>query len=179
MAIVVSAFAAGCSSSPRPSPPARNATHGHPDLAGFLRLPVASPASCPPNVNGTTTGRRSPWVGAVDVSVFTRAGTSDSALDGLRRTVSALPDVSAVFVETSAQAYAEFQRLYTCSAGVSPADLHASLRLVLAPVDLGRRDALVRRLLALPGVDTVSCDPSAPCVDVVRSASASPAGSPR
>ena len=138
--------------------------HGHPDLAGFLRLPVASPSSCPANVNGTTAGRRSPWVGTVDVSVFL---TATAPLDRLHATVAALPDVAAVFDETSAQAYAEFQRLYTCSAGVPPSAVHASLRLVLATLDLTQRDALVRRLLHLPGVETVSCDPSAPCVDVV------------
>lgn len=173
-ATVVAALTAlsGCSS--HPATPARNAVHGRPDLAAFLRLPVASPSACPANVNGTTAGRRSPWVGTVDVSVFLDGGTSDRELDALRRTAAALPDVAAVFVETSAQAYAEFQRLYTCSAAVPPSAVHASLRLIVASTDLAQRDALVARLLRLPGVETVSCDPSAPCVDVVRSAAASP-----
>lgn len=148
-----------------------NSVHGHPDLAGFLQLPVASPSTCPPNVNGTTSGRRSPWVGTVDVSVFLKA---DASLPTLQSEVAALPDVAAVFTETSAQAYAEFQRLYTCSADVPRSAVHASLRLVVASVDLGKRDELVRRLLRLPGVETVSCDPSASCVDVVRSASPEP-----
>ena len=145
--------------------------HGHPDLAAFLQLPVASPSTCPPNVNGTTAGRRSPWVGTVDVSVFLKA---DASLPAVQSEVAALPDVAAVFTETSAQAYAEFQRLYTCSADVPRSAVHASLRLVVASVDLGKRDELVRRLLRLPGVETVSCDPSASCVDVVRSASPGP-----
>lgn len=157
---------AGCSSS-QPPLPASHAVHGHPDLDGFLALPVATPSACPPDVNGTTAGRRSTWVGTVDVSVFLKP---DAALDKLRATVAALPDVAAVFAETSAQAYAEFQRLYTCSAGVPASAVHASLRLVLATLDLAKRDDLVTRLVRLPGVDTVSCDPSAPCVDVVRSA---------
>lgn len=141
--------------------------HGHPDLAGFLALPVATPSTCPPDENGTTAGRRSPWVGTVDVSVFLTAGAQVSRL---RDQVAALPDVAAVFVETGEQAYAEFQRLYTCSAGVPSSAVHASLRLVLTTLDLGQRDDLVKRLLGLPGVETVSCDPSAPCVDVVRTA---------
>ena len=165
---VAAVIATGCSS---PAAPANNTVHGHPDLVGFLQLPVASPSACPPNVNGTTAGRRSPWVGTVDVSVFL---DSDRPLATLRPQVAALPDVAAVFTETGAQAYAEFQRLYTCSAGVPRSAVHASLRLVLATVDLGKRDDLVRQLLRLPGVETVSCDPSAPCVDVVRSASAAP-----
>lgn len=169
---VAAILAVGCSS-PHSSPPANNAVHGHPDLAGFLALPVASPSVCPPNVNGTTAGRRSPWVGTVDVSVFLAA---DASLPELKEQVAALPDVAVVFAETSAQAWAEFQRLYTCSAAVAPSAVHASLRLVLATLDLARRDELVKQLLALPGVETVSCDPSAPCVDVVRSASPRPTG---
>lgn len=145
--------------------------HGHPDLGAFLRLPVATPSACPPDENGTTAGRRSPWVGTVDVSVFL---TVDTPSAELRRTVAALPDVAAVYAETSAEAYAEFQRLYTCSAAVPPSAVHASLRLVLASTNVTQRDELVTRLLRLPGVETVSCDPSAPCVDVVRGASPSP-----
>lgn len=167
--VVLVTALAGCSS--RSGPPANHAVHGHPDLDAFLRLPVATPSACPANENGTTAGRRSPWAGTVDVSVFLTVDTPSAAL---RRTVAALPDVAAVFTETSVQAYAEFQRLYTCSAAVPPSAVHASLRLVLANADLGQRDTLVRQLLRLPGVETVSCDPSAPCVDVVRSAAPSP-----
>ena len=130
-------------------------------------MPVATPSACPSDVNGTTAGRRSPWVGTVDVSVFVK---SDASLPRLREQVAALPDVAAVFVETSEQAYAEFQRLYTCSAGVPSSAVHPSLRLVLTTLDLVQRDDLVTQLLGLPGVETVSCDPSAPCVDVVRTA---------
>jgi hypothetical protein len=171
-AALVATFCLGCShSAPGPSV---TSTHGHPDLGAFLRLPAATPSSCPANVNGTTVGRRSPWVGTVDVSVFLRSGTTPAAVSALRATVTALPDVSAMYVESAAQAYAEFQRLYTCSAAVAPDAVHASLRLVLATLDLARRDALVTRLLRLPGVVSVSCDPSTPCVDVVRSATPSP-----
>jgi len=169
-ATVVAALTAlsGCSS--HPATPASNAVHGRPDLAAFLRLPVASPSTCPANVNGTTAGRRSPWVGTVDVSVFLDGGTSDRELDALRRTAAALPDVAAVFVETSAQAYAEFQRLYTCSARVRPDQVPASYRLVLSPgLSLITRDDLVRKIKQLAGVDTVSCDPATPCVDVAGS----------
>ena len=166
IAAVVVAVLAGCSSS-RPPLPANHAVHGHPDLAGFLALPVATPSTCSPDVNGTTAGRRSPWVGTVDVSVFLKA---DAQLAQVHDEVAAIPDVAVVFDETSEQAYAEFQRLYTCSAGVPSSAVHASLRLVLTTLDLGRRDALVKQLLKLPGVETVSCDPSAPCVDVVRTA---------
>jgi hypothetical protein len=155
--------AAGCSSSDPPAP-ASNAVHGHPDLAAFLRSPIATPSTCPPDVNGTTAGRRSPWVGTVDVSVFLKP---EASLPRLHAQVAALPDVAAVYDETSAQAYAEFQRLYTCSAGVPASAVHASLRLVLTSLDLAQRDTLVKKLLRLPGVETVSCDPSAPCVDVV------------
>jgi len=161
---IVAGLSAGCSSSSHPPLPASSAVHGHPDLAGFLQLPVATPSTCPPNVNGTTAGRRSPWVGTVDVSVFL---TATASLPTLHTTVAALPDVAAVFDETSEQAYEEFRRLYTCSAGVPRSAVHASLRLVLVSLDLTTRDALVKQLLRLPGVETVSCDPSAPCVDVV------------
>src|SRR5581483_4432580 len=81
--------ASGCSSG-RPAPAAASDVHGHPDLAAFLRLPVASPSACPPNVNGATAGRRSPWVGTVDVSVFVQ---SDASAATLRPTVPALPVV--------------------------------------------------------------------------------------
>lgn len=164
--VAVTGTAGGCGSSAPPLPD-NHAVHGHPDLDGFLAQPVATPSSCPPDVNGTTAGRRSPWVGTVDVSVFVKPGVS---LPQLHDRVAALPDVAAVFEETEAQAYAEFQRLYTCSASVPASAVHASLRLVLATLDLAKRDQLVKQLLATPGVETVSCDPSAPCVDVVRSA---------
>ena len=65
------------------------------------------------------------------------------------------------------QAYAEFQRLYTCSADVPPSAVPASYRLLLNDdVDRPARDALVRRIYALVGVESVSCDPVSPCVNV-------------
>jgi cell division protein FtsX len=110
-------------------------------------------------------------VGTVDVSVFLRPKASASTIAALRTTIARLPDVQTVYVETAAQAHAEFERLYTCSAGVPAAAVPPSLRLVLSRIDLTRRDTLVTRLLRLHGVVTVSCDPSSPCVDAVRRAS--------
>src|SRR6478672_10274400 len=56
------------------SPPTTTKTP--PDLAAFLRLPVATPSSCPSGVSGSTAGRRSPWVGHVAVSVFVADGVN-------------------------------------------------------------------------------------------------------
>ena len=76
------------------------------------------------------------------------------------------PQVSRVYFESRAQAYAEFQRLYTCSAQVSPTTIPPSYRLVLRTVTRPQRDDLVRTISRLPAVRSVSCDPSSPCVDV-------------
>jgi hypothetical protein len=81
------------------------------------------------------------------------------------------PLVAAVYRESSAEAYAEFTRLYTCWAGVSRADVPSSYRLVLRPgVTTATRNGLVQQLVDAAGVDSVSCDPSSPCTSVVRSA---------
>jgi hypothetical protein len=176
LVVGVALAATACGGHAPAAQPVTDSLHDHPDLAAFLRLPVASPSSCPPTQNGTTAGRRSPWVGTVDVSVFLPARATPAALRKLRATVAALPHVRTVFVETRAEAYAEFQRLYTCSKGVPATAVPPSLRLVLDDlIDLQTRDALVARLLRLPGVATVSCDPASPCVDVVRSATPTPA----
>jgi hypothetical protein len=135
-----------------------------PDLDGFLELPVATPASCPPSVNGTTSGRASPWVGHVDVSVFLD-DLSPRALIDLREKVERIGAVKQLYYETKEEAYAEFQRLYTCSAQVPAETVPASLRIVLFTVTRTERDDVVRRLRALPGVAGVSCDPSSPCTD--------------
>jgi cell division protein FtsX len=112
-------------------------------------------------------------VGHVDVSVFVADGASTVAVRRLRSALTALPDVVQVYFESRAQAVAEFRRLYTCSARVPAAQVPASFRLVLRHVSHPRRDDDVRTILALPGVDSVSCDPSDPCTDVTR-ASPSP-----
>jgi cell division protein FtsX len=78
----------------------------------------------------------------------------------------ALAHVQTVYFESKAEAYAEFQRLYTCSAQLKPADVPASYRVVLATLTRPERDALVRSIYGLPGISSVSCDPSSPCVDV-------------
>lgn len=163
VAAALLAAAAGCGGSS-----AGGAARQAPDLAAFLQLPVASPSVCPPNVSGSTVGRRSPWVGHVDVSVFVQPSTPPARLAALRAELTALPAVRTVYVESQAQAHAEFARLYTCSAQVPIAQTPASYRLVLRAVTRPVRDDLVRRILVMPGVETVSCDPSSPCVDVVR-----------
>ncbi|HTR70160.1 MAG TPA: permease-like cell division protein FtsX [Mycobacteriales bacterium] len=142
-----------------------------PNIRAFLKLPAASPTACPPSTNGVTVGRRSPWAGTVDVSIFlTRRATSGerAAITG---TLRQSHDVARIYYESAAEAYQEFRRLYTCSASVSASDTPASYRVILGPtVTLATRDSLVRRVAVLPGVDSVSCDPTVPCVDVVRNA---------
>jgi hypothetical protein len=165
----VASFAVtGCSggSSAAGGEPSAAASRPAPDLRAFLRLPVATPSSCPPDTNGTTSGRRSPWVGTVDISVFLAEGGSRQRVAALGRTLRALPHVQRVYFESKQQAIAEFERLYTCSAQVPASAVPASYRLVLDDVTRGERDALVRRIAELPGVHNVSCDPSAPCVGV-------------
>lgn len=76
--------------------------------------------------------------------------------------------------EGAAQAYAEFQRLYTCWAQVPRSQTPASYRVILKPTaTITQRNALVARVLRQPAVDTVSCDPSLPCTSVVQSATSS------
>lgn len=165
-AVALLGLLSGCSGGSSPAPP--TGPRPAPDLAAFLRLPVASPSSCPADANGETVGRRSPWVGTVDVSVFVADHTPAREVTALRRHLAALPHVRHVYFESQAQAYAEFQRLYTCSARLRPGTLPASYRLVLGPVTRPERDALVRAAAALPGVGSISCDPASPCVNVTR-----------
>jgi cell division protein FtsX len=102
-------------------------------------------------------------VGHVDVSVFLASVSRSRAAeigDALRRT----PHVKQVYFESAADAYAEFQRLYTCSARVPRSAVPASYRLVLDRVTHSQRDVLVRKIVRMPGVHAVSCDPSDPCV---------------
>jgi hypothetical protein len=136
-----------------------------PDLAAFLRLPVATPSSCP-SAPGSTAGRRSPWVGHVDISVFVDDHASHQAFASLGVSLRALPHVTRVYAETKNEAWQEFRRLYTCSDQVPRSSLPASYRLVLGSISLPQRDDLVRRIYRMPAVKSVSCDPSSPCVDV-------------
>jgi hypothetical protein len=153
---------AGCGGGSSPAP----ATRTPPDLAAFLRLPVATPSTCPSSVNGATVGRQSPWVGHVDISVYVAASATRRQDAALAAALARAPEVAHVYRETKRQAYAEFQRLYTCSAGVPSSAVPASYRLVLRDVDRSARDALVRRIYGLAGVGRVSCDPVSPCVNV-------------
>jgi cell division protein FtsX len=140
-----------------------------------LNQPVASPSTCPSNVNGTTIGRSSPWVGTVDVSVFLRPNVTTQQVLKIANDLRTDPLVQTVYFESARQAYQEFERLYTCWTAVPRSQTPASYRLVLVPnATLATRDLLVRRLAKQPAVDTVSCDPTVPCVNVLPSASRSP-----
>ena len=140
----------------------------------LLRLPVATPTACPPSVNGSTSGRRSPWVGHVDVSVFIRSDAGKTTVAALRAAIAALPQVRRSYFESQDQAWAEFQRLYTCSARVPRSQVPASYRIVLSPATRQQRDDVVRTLSRLPGVESVSCDPSSPCTNLSSPAPAAP-----
>ena len=159
----VAGSAGGCGGGASTPPPV---VRTPPNLTAFLRLPVATPSSCPSSVAAAASGRRSPWVGHVDVSVFIAAHARPAAVAALGRQLRALPAVRAVYAETRAQAYAEFQRLYTCSDRVRPGELRASYRLVLHAVTHVQRDDLVRSVLRMPAVSDVTCDPSDPCVQL-------------
>ena len=135
-----------------------------PDLAKFLRQPVATPTACGNKVSGSTAGRRSPWVGNVDISVFIEPSATSEQVSSLGGALQAMPEVRTVYFESAEQAYEEFQRLYTCSADVPRSAVPASYRLVLNPVKRPQRDDLVTRLRGLPAVSSVSCDPSSPCL---------------
>lgn len=120
-------------------------------------------------------GLTSPWVHHVDVSVFVKSAAGASTVARVGRELRASNLVEQVYFESRQQAYAEFQRLYSCWAAVSPSQTPASYRLVLLPaVTFGQRNRFVARVLKLPGVDTASCDPTLPCVNVIQSASARP-----
>ena len=155
---LLAASLAACSGTSSPTAARRTP----PDLAGFLRQPVATPTACPSGVAGSASGRHSPWVGHVDISVFltpARPAAVSALGDRLRRTA----HVRQVYFESAADAYAEYQRLYTCSAAVPRSAVPASYRLVIDKVSHSDRDALVRQIVRMPGVRDVACDPSDPC----------------
>ena len=158
--IAITAVACGGSSGPattRRTPP---------DLAAFLRLPVATPSDCPRST-GSASGRRSPWVGHVDVSVFVADGTNATVRRQLYDALTAESHVAHVYTETKQQAWGEFQRLYTCSAQVPHNAVRASYRIVLdSGTTTPQRDALVRAIYRLSGVGDVSCDPFSPCTNI-------------
>lgn len=159
-AAVVLLVLLGVSGCGRGHPAARQA----PDLQTFLQLPVATPTACGAKQSGETVGRKSPWVGRVDVSIFLTSTATAAQVSSLGDTLRALPKVRTVYFESKAQAYAEFQRLYTCSADVAETAVPASYRLVLDTLTRPQRDALVTRIRGLPAVESVSCDPSSPCL---------------
>ena len=103
-------------------------------------------------------------MGTVDVSVYVEPSATAADIGSLGAQLRALPQVKSAYFESAAQAYAEFQRLYTCSADVSPSAVPASYRLVLRTLTRPARDALVTKLRGLPSVASVSCDPSSPCL---------------
>jgi hypothetical protein len=151
------------STKPQPFPP--------PDIAAFLRNPVATPSACPSRQPASASGLGSPWVGHVDISVFLDTGTTSAQARRIGTTIRHAPGVATVYFESQDEAYAEFQRLYTCWARVSKSQTPASYRVALRPtVRIDARNQLVARFARLPHVDSVSCDPSLPCVNVVRSA---------
>lgn len=144
----------------------------------FLKLPPATPSACPSTQNGTTIGRASPWVGTVDVSVFVRPKATAQQVRALGAYLRADPLVQTAYFESQHQAYEEFQRLYTCWTAVPKSQAPASYRVLLfRTTTLGARDLLVRRLTRRPAVDSVSCDPSVPCVDIVASGTPTPVAS--
>ncbi|HVT22866.1 MAG TPA: permease-like cell division protein FtsX [Mycobacteriales bacterium] len=143
-----------------------------PDLATFLRQPVATPSDCP-SQPAQSTGLRSPWRGHVDVSVFLRPRAAAGVVDRIGRELRHAHAVERVYFESKHEAYAEFQRLYSCWADVARSQTPASYRVVLAPTaTIVQRNALVARMVQRTGVDSVSCDPSLPCTSVVQSAAA-------
>jgi hypothetical protein len=168
--LAVALLALGCGGSTPAQPPTGRTP---PDLAAFLKLPVATPTACPSTVTGSTSGRRSPWAGHVDVSVFLAGSASRTDVRRLHRELDSLPPVTSIYFESKRDAYAEFQRLYTCSAEVSARSVPASYRLVLATLTQPERDELVRAIRRFDAVSSVSCDPSNPCLE----AAAPPTGS--
>lgn len=177
LALVVAALAGatgcgGSQSAPTPLVSTTPQALPPPDIAAFLRQPVATPTTCASGQHGSASGLGSPWVGHVDISVFIAGSASKQEAARLGNSIRQAKHVTKVYFESSTEAYQEFQRLYTCWAQVKPSQTPASYRIVLDPTTrIDARNALVARLTRLPGVDSVSCDPALPCVNIVRSAS--------
>jgi hypothetical protein len=164
-AALAAAVLAGCggggSASPKDlsvvSPPALS-------FQAFLRLPVATPSACPSNQNGTSDGRTSVWAGQVDLSVFVSPDATAAQTQSIGTALHADSRVQNVYFETRQQAFEEFQRLYTCWAGVSRSQTPASYRVDLKPtVSIADRNSLVSTISRLPDVDYVACNPLIPC----------------
>jgi hypothetical protein len=166
--VTFAALAAGCGGSPSSPTPSSVVARTPPDLAAFLKLPVATPSSCPSNVSGSTFGRSSPWVGHVDVSIFLSPSATTRQTLKLGNTLRADHDVETAYFESTRQAYEEFQRLYTCWTSVPRSQTPASYRVVLYPtVTIGARDELVARLIKQHDIDSISCNPTLPCTSIV------------
>jgi cell division protein FtsX len=139
---------------------------------------VATPSACPSGTNGTTTGRSSPWAGTIDVSVFVAPKAPARRVRLLGELIRGNPLVRTTYFESSSQAFAEFQRLYTCWASVARSQTPASYRLVLSPTaTVNDRNQLVNSLVSQPDVESVSCAPALPCTTQTatpRPASSSP-----
>lgn len=167
---LLGAVAAGCGGSGS-TPTTRSAARTPPDIGALLRQPVATPSVCTNQNASTYKQRRSPWVGHVDISVFLRGRADPTAVKTIGRALRHASTVERVYFESNREAYAEFKRLYTCWAAVSRSQTPASYRVALKQsATIGQRDALVARIVRDPAVDSVSCDPSLPCTDVVASA---------
>ncbi|HWC33815.1 MAG TPA: permease-like cell division protein FtsX [Mycobacteriales bacterium] len=157
------------------APPASPAVRTAPDIAGFLRQPVATPSVCTTEDASTYQQRHSPWVGHVDISIYLRPGTPPARITRIGRQLRRASISDRVYFESRAEAFAEFKRLYTCWAQVPRSQIPASYRVMLTPTaTIAQRNTLVALMLRQPGVDSASCDPALPCTDVVRSASAQP-----
>jgi hypothetical protein len=166
------ALLSGCGGSSAPAAATAPGLRTPPSIAAFLREPVATPSACPTNANGQADGRNSPWVGHVDISVFLKTSARPTEVHHVGALLGKTSFVQRTYFESQAEAYEEFQRLYTCWAQVASSQTPASYRVVLiSTATITQRNTLVARLLRLPGVATASCDPSLPCVNVVQSAS--------
>ena len=102
------------------------------------------------------------------MSVFVATKARPAAVQALGDELRTTKNVAQVYFESAAEAFAEYARLYTCSAQVPKSAVPASYRLVLDKISHAQRDALVRQIAAMPGVQGVSCDPSDPCVNATR-----------
>ncbi|HVS69444.1 MAG TPA: permease-like cell division protein FtsX [Mycobacteriales bacterium] len=154
-------------SAPSSAPGVRAAPH----LAAFLRQSIATPSTCTTEDASTFEQRRSPWVGTVDVSVYLTPGADPGDIKQIGQVLHRSPIVEHTYFESRTEAFEEFRRTYTCWAQVPRSQIPASYRAVLLPTaTIAQRNALVAALLPRHGVDSVSCDPSLPCTDVVRTA---------